>query len=95
MSAIDDLVNELSRLPTIGRKSALRLVVEDGPGIDRALHRLRLGVDSISYHRHVAPQLFQELDDLRRLLLGVEVDLELERGTLLGVELLSVLRRAG
>lgn len=25
MSAIDDLVNELSRLPTIGRKSALRL----------------------------------------------------------------------
>ncbi len=25
MSAIEDLVNELSRLPTIGRKSALRL----------------------------------------------------------------------
>ena len=25
MSAIDDLVTELSRLPTIGRKSALRL----------------------------------------------------------------------
>lgn len=47
MSAIDDLVNELSRLPTIGRKSALRLTYHLLRQPEDQAHRLAAALVSL------------------------------------------------
>ena len=60
--------------------------------IDGLLHGLGNLVDAIADGRHVAPQLLEERDDLGRLLLGQEVDLEVELRPLFGVLGLPVLR---
>lgn len=58
MSAIDDLVNELSRLPTIGRKSALRLTYHLLKQPAEQARRLAEALVTLAEHVHPCPRCF-------------------------------------
>ncbi|MBW7933056.1 MAG: recombination protein RecR [Gemmatimonadaceae bacterium] len=58
MSAIDDLVNELSRLPTIGRKSALRLTYHLLKQPAEQARRLAEALVTLAENVHPCPRCF-------------------------------------
>lgn len=58
MSAIDDLVNELSRLPTIGRKSALRLTYHLLKQPAEQARRLAQALVTLAEQVHPCPRCF-------------------------------------
>lgn len=64
---------------------------QQGIGVHRLLHRFRHTVDPVPDGRKVAAELFHEGDELCDLLLGQQIDLEIELSALFRMAGLSVL----